>query len=425
MKKENLEHSRVKVTFDVTPEEFEKALDVAFKKNNENVTIKGFRKGHAPREVFEKNYGVESLYADALDVIFNNKVKELYEDKELVQSICGQFEPVVEGEEKIERGKPFEVSLRFDVYPEFNLPTYKGIEVKKADTEVTDKDVTEAIDAFRSQRAEKKAKAEQVIALNDIAQFDFEGFVDGKAFEGGAAKGYELKIGSHQFIPGFEEQMVGMKAGETKDVIVTFPENYGAKELAGKEAKFVVTVHEVKEEVLPELTDEFVKSLNIENVNTVEEMKAHKLEDLKNRKAQAEKDRQLDEIINNILDNTVIDMPVALEEERINQMRNQYVSQAKMYNIPFEQFLQLMGTDKEKFEEYTSTQGKRQALFNVVVSKIIEEENLTPSKEEIEAKLAEKKIDVKKATQQQYASIYSELAYAKLVDMLLANAKMI
>ncbi len=424
MLKEKLEHSRVKVTFDVTPEEFEAALDDSFKKNNEKVTIKGFRKGHAPRDVFEKNYGVESLYTDALDYIFNQKVKEIYEDKELVSEIVGQFEPNVEGNEKIERGKAFQVSLSFDVYPEVSLPEYKGIEVKKADLNVTDEEVNNAIELLRRPKAVKNNKAEQVIALNDIAVFDFKGFVDDKAFEGGEAKNYELKIGSHQFIPGFEEQMVGMKAGETKDVLVTFPENYGAKDLAGKEAKFVVTVHEVKEEVLPELNDEFVKELKIENVNTVEELKEYKKQELVSRKETAEKDRQIDEIINKILDNAVVDMPESMNLERVNQLRSQYEAQAKMYNIPFDTFLQLMGTDKEKFEENILNQGKRQALFNVVLSKLIEVENLAPSKEAIEAHFAEQKKELAKATQQDYARAYSDLAYKAVVDFLLANAKM-
>lgn len=423
MLKEKLEHSRVKVTFDVTPEEFEAALDDSFKKNNEKVTIKGFRKGHAPRDVFEKNYGVESLYTDALDYIFNQKVKEIYEDKELVSEIVGQFEPNVEGNEKIERGKAFQVSLSFDVYPEVSLPEYKGIEVKKADLNVTDEEVNNAIELLRRPKAVKNNKAEQVIALNDIAVFDFKGFVDDKAFEGGEAKNYELKIGSHQFIPGFEEQMVGMKAGETKDVLVTFPENYGAKDLAGKEAKFVVTVHEVKEEVLPELNDEFVKELKIENVNTVEELKEYKKQELVSRKETAEKDRQIDEIINKILDNAVVDMPESMNLERVNQLRSQYEAQAKMYNIPFDTFLQLMGTDKEKFEENILNQGKRQALFNVVLSKLIEVENLAPSKEAIEAHFAEQKKELAKATQQDYARAYSDLAYKAVVDFLLANAK--
>lgn len=425
MIKEKLEHSRVKVVFDVTPEEFEAALNDSFKKNNEKVTIKGFRKGHAPRDVFEKIYGVESLYTDALDYVFNQKVKEIYEDKELVSEIVGQFEPNVEGDEKLERGKAFKVSLSFDVYPEVSLPQYKGIEVKAIDANVTDEEVNNAVELLRRPKAVKNNKAEQVIALNDIAVFDFKGFVDDKAFEGGEASNYELKIGSHQFIPGFEEQMVGMKAGETKDVIVTFPENYGAKDLAGKEAKFVVTVHEVKEEVLPELNDEFVKELKIENVNTVEELFNNKKEELKTRKEAAEKDRQIDEIINKILDNAVVDMPEAMNMERVNQLRGQYEAQAKMYNIPFETFLQLMGTDKEKFEENILNQGKRQALFNVVISKLIEVENLAPSKEAIEAHFAEQNKELAKVSQQDYARAYSDLAYKAVVTFLLDNAKLV
>lgn len=422
MVKEILEHSRIKMTFDVTADEFEKALDVSFKKNNANVTLKGFRKGHATRAMFEKTYGVEALYEDALNEIFNNKVKEVLEDKELVSTFVGEFIPNVEGDEKLERGKDFKVSLSMDVYPEVNLPQYKGVKVKKADTTVTETEVKDAIDMLLRPKAEKVKKAEQVLALNDYAVFDFKGFVGEEAFEGGEAQNYELKIGSHQFIPGFEDQMIGMKAGETKDVNVTFPAEYGAEHLAGKDARFVVTLHEVKEEIMPELNDEFVAGLKIDGVNTVEELKAHKTKELTERKTTAEKDRQVDQIINNILDNAVVDMPEAMNERKVNALRNQYESQAKMYNIPFDTFLQLIGTNKEKFEADILNQGKRQALFDVVFTKLLEVENLGPNKETVDAKLAEELKD-KKPTQNDYLRVYSNIAYENAVKFLLDNAE--
>ena len=424
---EKLEHSRIKATFEVTAEEFDKALDKAFEKCNAKVTIKGFRQGKAPRSAYEKNFGVESLYDDALNFILNDKAAEIYANQELAKEIVGQFEPAIESEERIEKGKGFVVSLTFDVYPEVNLPQYKGIEVSAQQLEATEAEVEDAVKAVIKKDASMQVKDEQVISKGDYATFDFVGSVDGVEFPGGKADNYELQIGSGQFIPGFEDQMIGMKAEETKDVNVTFPENYGEASLAGKAAVFKVTVHEVKEEVYPELTDEYVAGLNIEGVTTVEELKANKKAEIEAKKAVSEKDRQIDTIINKILDNTVVDMPASLNEERINQIRSQYEQQAKMYNIPFETFLSLMNITKERFEEETEKQGKRQALFNVVFSKLVEVENLAPSKEELDAK-AEADAAAQNSTkeamlQQNIGRYYSDLAYNKMVELLLSEAK--
>ena len=289
--------------------------------------------------------------------------------------------------------------------------------------------VDNAIKSLMSKDATMQPKAEQVIESMDYATFDFVGTVDGVEFPGGKAENYELQIGSGQFIPGFEDQMIGMKSEETKDVNVTFPENYQEKSLAGKPAVFKVTVHEVKTKVYPELNDEYVKGLKIEGVETVDALKASKKEELAKNRAEAEKNRQVDEIINKILDNAVIDMPKSLIDERVNQIRSQYENQAKMYNIPFETFLGLMNINKEKFDEDTLTQGTRQALFNVVASKIIEVENLTPTKEELEevaAKDAEKsELTKEQLLEKNMPRYYSDLAYKKLVDLLLNNSKLV
>lgn len=426
MTTEKLEHSRVKAIFDVTADEFEKALDKAFEKCNAKVSIKGFRAGKAPRSVYEKHYGVESLYDEALNEVLNTKASEIYADKELAKEICGPFEPNFESDAKLERGKDFKVSLTFDVYPVVNLPQYKGLEVKAKQLTATDEEIDNEIKAILKKESEMVAKDEQVIAEGDYATFDFVGSVDGVEFPGGKADNYELQIGSKQFIPGFEDQMIGMKAEETKDIKVTFPENYGEKSLAGKEAVFKVTVHEVKVEKLPELTDEYVANLKIDGVNTVAELKEKKKSEIEARKAVSEKDRQVAELINKILDNAVVDMPKSLIDERVNAIRSQYEQQAKMYNIPFETFLGLMNVTKEAFDEHVNQQGARQALFNVVATKIIEVEGLAPKKEEIEAKASE---DAKASgktkeamLQQNLNRYYSDLSYQALVNLLLTNA---
>ena len=410
---EKLEHSRTKLTFDVTPEEFEKALDKAFEEENAKVSIQGFRKGKAPRSVFEKHYGVESLYATAIDVILNNKIQEAVKDENLVKDFIGQFEPLLE--DKVERNTNFKVSLVIDTYPEVKLGDYKGIEVAKKNLEVTDEEVEQACKSMAAKDATMEVKAEQVIAKNDFATFDFVGSVDGVEFPGGKADNYELQIGSGQFIPGFEDQMIGMKAEEVKDINVTFPENYGEASLAGKAAVFKVTVHEVKEQKLPEFTDEYVKSLN-KDVNNYDELKAAKRKELEDAKAISEKDRQTNDLINKVIDNATVDMPATLVNSRYNAIKAQYENQAKMYNIPFETFINIMGSTMEQFEDITKKQAERQALFDVVAGAIVEAEKLVPTKEEVDAKVG----DDKKANRVQ---IMNELTYQKLVDFLLANAK--
>ena len=410
---------------DVTKDEFEKALDKAFEQKNKEVTIKGFRKGAAPRAMFEKTYGVEALFTDALDIIFNDKVQEAVADKELVEKFVGRFEPVVE--EGFARGKDFQVSLVIDTYPEVNLPEYKGIEVKAKDLKVSAKEVKNAINALVKKDATMEKKAEQVIADGDYAVFDFVGSVDGVEFPGGKADNYELQIGSGQFIPGFEDQMIGMKADEVKDINVTFPENYGQADLAGKAAVFKVTVHEVKVEKLPELTDEYVKGLNVKGATNEKELKDAKKAELEAAKAQSEKDRQFDYIVNQILDAAKVDLPKSMVQERVDQFKAQYEQQAKMYNIPFEKFVELMGATIEQFNDQAQKQAERQALFNVVASKIIEEEKLAPNKEAIEAK-AEEEAKTNGKTKEEnlqanFARYYSDLAYQALVEFLLTNAK--
>ena len=422
---EKLEHSRVKAIFDVTADEFEKALDKSFEINNAKVTLQGFRKGKAPRSVYEKHYGVESLYNEALNEILAAKEKEILADQKLVEEICGQFIPDIEG--KLERGKDFKVSISFDVLPEVTLPEYKGIEVAKKVLTATDEEVEAAVKAVAAKDITKEAKAEQVIAKGDYATFDFVGKVDGKEFDGGKAENYELQIGSGQFIPGFEDQMIGMKAEETKDVNVTFPENYGAKDLAGKAAVFTVTVHEVKVEKLPEFTDEYVKGLNIKDVNTLAELKAFKKKELEDSKAVSEKDRQTNEIVNKILDATKVDMPVSLPEQRARQLKAQFEMQAKQYKIPFETYLSLMNITAEDFEKRINEQAARQALFDLVAAEIIEKENLVATEEQVNAKAEEiakaQGKDAKAILGKQKEQLLNAITYDNFMKFILDNAK--
>ncbi len=426
MKVENVSKSHIKVLFEVKAEDFDKALDQAFEKVNANVTIQGFRKGHAPKAKFIATYGYEALYQDALDVVFNEKAMEIYNDKDLSAKIISQLQPNVESKD-FGKGKDFEVSLSFDIVPEFELPQYKGVEVAKPVFEATEEEVNNAVNDVLKAHSTIEVKAEQVLAKGDIAKFDFVGKVDGVEFQGGSAKDYELEIGSNQFIPGFEDQMVGMKKDEVKDVNVTFPENYGEKSLAGKPAVFTCTLHEVKEQKLPELNDEFVAGLKLDGVNTVEELKASKKNEIEDRKKTSEKDKEVDTLINKIIDAAEIDVPQSMIDERVNQMKSQYENQAKMYNIPFETFLSFMGLTVEQFNDVTSREALKSAKFNLIAQKIIETEKLEPSKEELEER-AKKDVEASKLTveelvKQNAPKYYNELVYNKLVDLIVSNAK--
>ncbi len=422
---EKLEHSRMKATCDVTKEEFEKALDKSFEINNAKVTIQGFRKGKAPRSVFEKHYGIESLYQEALNVVIDNKIREVLADTKLAEQICSQFEPDID--DKIERGKDFKLYLSFDVLPEVKLPNYKGIEIKKQVLTATDEEVENAVKAVAKKDATKELKAEQVIAKGDYATFDFVGKVDGKEFDGGKADNYELQIGSGQFIPGFEDQMIGMKGEETKDVNVKFPENYGAPNLAGKDATFTVTVHEIKEEKFPEINDEYVVNQKIENVKTVEELKALKKKELEDAKAISEKDRQTNEVCQYLVKNVVVDMPASLPAQKANELKQRFEMQAKQYNIPFETYLQLMNLSKEEFDKRINEQANDQVLFQLCAAEIIEAEKLTATKEQVEAKAKEVAESTKKkyedVLKNNYYAYENQITYDNLIKFLLDNAK--
>ncbi len=425
MNYEKIEGSRVKFTLDVTKDEFEAALDEAFKVVVKKVTVKGFRKGSVPRGIFEKNFGVESLYEDALNVILRNKVREVTSDKQVNEELVmlGQFNADVDKD--FERGKDFKVYLFIDIEPEFELPKLKDIKVKGKKVEVSDDDVYKEIKNVVSKDVTKVDKVDGVIAEGNIVKFDYEGFVDDKAFEGGKATDATLEIGSHHFIPGFEEAMVGLHVGDMKDIEVTFPEEYGAKDLAGKKAIFKLNIKEVQEEVLPAFTDEYIKGLKIEGVDNLDQLKALKKKDLEERLDRIEEDRVANDICKELIDKTDVSVPRSLVSERVESYNRQYEAQAKAYGISVEQLLSFQGITMEDFNDQIEKNASEQAKFNLVASKLLEENNLVPTKEEIEAKAEEdaskqnkKKEEVLSVNAQRYAS---ELSYKKLIDFLKEN----
>ena len=378
---EKLEHSQIKASFEVSAEEFAVALDEAFKICNEKVTIKGFRKGKASKEVYLRNYGVESLYADAIDAAVSRKMREELLTNPEVQ-IAGQ--PMLDLDySTVGEGKGFSFTLTFDTFPEVTLGEYKGIKVAALDNNVTEAEINSEKARLLKDKIVVEAKTEQVISLGDIAVFDFLGSVDGVPFDGGAAENYELEIGSHQFIPGFEEQMVGMEANTEKDITVTFPENYGAPNLAGKEAVFHITLHEVKVKNTPELTDELVAELKIEGVNTVSEFDEHVVKTLTERKVNFNNRQIENSVIEAVMNGASVDLPKSFVADRVKSLKGQVEAQAKQYNIPFEMFLQFSGVTVEQFEAQCQEEAVRQVKTELVLDKIAEVEGLLPTDEQI------------------------------------------
>lgn len=379
---ERLEHSQIKASFSVTAEEFAVALDEAFVICNEKVTIKGFRKGKAPKSAYLKHYGVESLYADAIDAAVSKKMREELLTNPEIQ-IASQ--PMLDLDyAKVAEGQGFDFTLTFDTFPEVVLGEYKGIKVAALDNNVTEQEIQNEKNRLLKDKVVVEPKAEQVIALGDIAVFDFLGSVDGVPFDGGAAENYELEIGSGQFIPGFEDQMVGMEANTEKDITVTFPENYGAPNLAGKEAVFHITLHEVKAKNAPELSDDLVAELNIEGVNTVEEFNKHVETSLAERKLNFNNRQIENSVLEIVMNNATVDLPKTFVADRAKSLKGQVEAQAKQYNIPFEMFLQFSGVTVEQFEAQTNEEAARQVKSELVLDKIAEVEGLLPNDEQID-----------------------------------------
>ena len=385
MKVEKLTTNRVKFTFEVTPHEFDHGLDHAFEHVQKDVELKGFRKGHVPRNVYETKFGVESLYEDALNHVLHHKYHEAQNHPDY--EIVGQPEVDVDFT-TIKRGEVFEVSLIAPVKPEVTLGAYKGLEVKAIKTNVTASEVNAEIKNLLTANSELTPK-DGPIELGDTAIFDFEGFLDGVPFEGGKAENHSLEIGSNQFIPGFEEQMVGLKSGDEKDLNVTFPEQYQAPNLAGKPVVFKIKLHEVKAKAAVEFNDEFVKSLNKENVTTVEELKAATKKELEDKKKSEAEATITEQVMTQVLANASMDIPEVMIADEIKHAKEQVEQQAKQYGIEMDMFLQLSGVDKDTFEAQIKVESEQRVKTTLVIEAIAKAEGFTATPEELVAKYDE------------------------------------
>ncbi|SDM87807.1 trigger factor [Fictibacillus solisalsi] len=422
---EKLEGNQGVLTIEVEASEVDTALDQAFKKVVKQVNVPGFRKGKIPRKMFEQRFGVESLYQDALDIILPQAYSKAVEETGI--------EPVDRPEvdiETMEKGSNLVFTAKVVVKPEVKLGDYKGLEVTEFDTTVTDEDVDNEVKRLQEQQAELVVKEEGAVENGDTAVIDFEGFVDGEPFEGGKAENYPLEIGSGSFIPGFEEQLIGEKAGTEKEVEITFPEEYHAAELAGKPAVFKVTIHDIKTKQLPELNDEFAKEADSE-VETVEDLKASirkKLEESKNHEGEH---HTRDSVVDKAVENAEVDVPEAMVNTELDRMVQEFGQRLQMQGMNLDLYFQFSGTDEAALREQMKEDAGKRVKTNLVLEAISEAENIEATEEEINEelkKMAEMyNMDVEKITQMLAMqggndAVAADLKIRKAIDLLVDNS---
>lgn len=378
---EKLEGNEGKLTITVSADRFEEALDEAFKKVVKDVNIPGFRKGRVPRPIFEQRFGVESLYQDAIDIVLPSAYSEAVEQT----GIFPVDQPSINIDE-IERGKDLVFDCEVTVKPEVTLGEYKGIEVEDTFEEVTDEDVETELETLRQNHAELVVKEEGSVEEGDTVVIDYEGFVDEVPFEGGKAENHTLEIGSGQFIPGFEDELIGKESGKEVDVNVTFPEEYHAEELAGKEAVFKVTVHEIKQKELPELDDEFAKDVD-EEVETLDELKAKTKERLNEERQTAADNAKREQLIETVSDNATVDIPEAMVEAEIDQMMNEFGQRLQMQGMTLENFFEFSGQKEEDFREQMKEDAEKRVKTNLTLEAIIEAESIEAADEDVDKEL--------------------------------------
>ena len=367
VKVQKLEGSKAKLEVVLTKEEFNEKYDRAFEKVIQNVELKGFRKGKVPQAMYLKRFGEGAVLQEAIDIALNDTYYEALTAKK-VQAVS---QPEIDDDfENLGKDKPFKYTATVEVYPEVELGKYFGVEVTKESDEVTEEEVNSYVERELKNNSELEVVEGKSLENGNTAVFDFTGYVDGKEFEGGKAENYSLEIGSGHFIPGFEEQMVGMKNEEEKDINVTFPENYQAADLAGKPAVFKVKLHEIKQRVLPELNDDFVKGLELENVNNVEEYKNHIKEVISIDKKEANENKFTEDVLEAVCNEAKVDIPEAMVENRLAQMVSQVENQAKAYGLTADQLLSFQGTSLEQYKEMMKPAASRYVLETVVLEAV-------------------------------------------------------
>ena len=364
-----------------------KALDNAFKKKVKEVTIPGFRKGKAPRDVYEKKYGKESLYLEASDLVVSQAFKKALEDSKLIPVV----QPTVDIVSVDESGVEFKFIII--TKPEVNVKKYKGLNVVAEKVEVTDEEVAHEIHHILERYTELKVKEEGTVENGNIAVIDFEGFKDDVAFEGGKGENYELEIGSNTFIPGFEEQLVGMKANEEKDINVTFPEDYPKEDLQGAPVVFKVKVNEIKEKVERDFDEELFEDLGMEGVDTKEKLEAQIKENILAQKEVDAENKHVDMLLEEIAKNTEVDIPEEMVEEEVERLLGRFEEQLKMQGISLDIYYQFTRSTEKDLKAQMEKEAYSHVLYRLMLEEIAKLEKIEISKEEVEKEaetLAEK-----------------------------------
>lgn len=371
--------SKGTLTFDIDVDTIKKGIDEAFVETRKKITVPGFRKGRVPRQIFNQMYGEESLYQDAL----NKVLPDAYSAAVKETGIKPVDQPSIDIK-SMEKGQPWTLTAEVAVEPEVKLGDYKGMEVPEQDTTVSDADVDSEIEKKRQQQAELVLKDEDQAAANgDTVVIDYEGSVDGEKFDGGSANNYSLELDSGSFIPGFEDQLVGHKSGDDVDVKVTFPEDYHAKELAGKDALFKVKVHEIKEKQLPELDDDFAKDVD-EDVDTLDELKDKTRKQLQEQKDNQAKGAIEDAAIEKAVANAEIeDIPQAMLDEDTNRQMQQYLAGMQQQGISPQMYFQITGTKEDDLKKQFANDAAQRVKTNLVLEAIVDDAKLEASEDEI------------------------------------------
>ena len=377
---ENLEKNMAKLTIEVPASEFEKALQSAYNKQKKSISVPGFRKGKVPRQMVEKMYGPEIFYEDAANELIPTAYEEELKNCDL-EIVSRPTVDIVQ----IKKGENFIFTAEVAVKPEVTLGEYKGMEVDKTSTRVTQKEVEAKI----KEEAEKNARTVTVegrpVQDGDEVILDFEGFVDGEAFEGGKGENYPLTIGSGSFIPGFEEQLVGAEAEKEVEVKVTFPEEYHAEELKGKDAVFKCTVHEIKVKQIPEIDDEF--AAEVSEFDTLDEYKADVKAKIKEQKENEGKQKKEDQAVEKAVANATMEIPEAMIDEQVRQMVNEFAQNMQYQGISFEQYCQITGMTLERIQEETRPQAVKRIETRLVLEAIAKAENIEVTEERLDEEI--------------------------------------
>ena len=417
------EKNMVKLVVEATAEEFEAGLNTAYNKSKSKINVPGFRKGKAPRKIIEQLYGQEVFFEDAANAIIPDAYAKACIESEL--DIVSQPKISVT---QLEKGKPFVFEAEVAVRPEVELGNYKGVEVSKADTEATDADVEEEIKKVAEQNSRTITVEDRAVKDGDMTVIDFEGFIDGEAFEGGKGENYPLTIGSHSFIDNFEDQIIGMNIGDEKEINVTFPEDYHAEELKGKPATFKVSVKEIKEKQLPDIDDDFAQ--DVSDFDTLDEYKADLKKKIAERKEAEAKKQKETEAIEKIVADSKMDIPQAMIDTQVTRMAEDFAQRLQQQGLSLEMYFKYTGLTAEKILDDMKPEAVKRIQNSLVLEAVAKAENIQVSDDEFNAELSKMadmyKMEVDKIKEfmgeSEEKQMRDDIAIQKAVDLIVSSA---